>query len=120
MQAVVKARRIRIDADLIPEELLSFLKEHYGEVQIITDPDEELMEVRESPWYKAIKKKIQPGDNVAIYRELKGWTQTELGRQLGGIPRQNISGIEHNRRSVSKDIARKLSKLFNVSIDKFI
>jgi DNA-binding XRE family transcriptional regulator len=120
MQAVVKTHHIRIDAEWIPEELIAFLKEHYGEVQIISDPEEELIEVKESAWYKAIKNNIHPGDNVKIYRELHGWSQTELGRRLGGIPRQNISSIEHNRRAISKEIARKLSRLFNVSIEKFI
>ena len=120
MQAVVKRHHIKIDADSIPEELLAFLEEHYGEVKIINNPEEELIEVKESSWYKEIKLKIQPGDNIKIYREHKGWTQAELGIQLGGINRQNISNFENNRRAISKDVARKLSKLFNVSIEKFI
>lgn len=120
MQAVVKAHHIKIEADLIPKELISFLKDNYGQVKIIADPEEELVEVTKSSWYKKIKKQLSSGENVKIYRELIGWTQAELGEQLGGIPRQNISNIEHNRRAISKGVALKLSKLFNVAIDKFI
>ena len=120
MQAAVKAHHIKIEADLIPKELLSFLKDHYGKVKVITDPEEEFVEITKSSWYKKIRKQLSAGENVKIYRELNKWTQSELGEKLGGISRQNISNVERNRRAISKGVARKLSKLFNVSIDKFI
>ena len=120
MQAVVKTHHIKIEADTIPEELLSFLKAQYGDVEVITDPDEEYVEVTKSSWYKNIKKKVTPGDNVKIYRELHGWTQNELGQKLGGITRQNISNIENGRRAISKTIAVKLSNIFQVNVGKFI
>ena len=61
MQAVVKTHHIRIEADTIPEELLSFLKKQYGDVEIIIDPDEEYVEITKSSWYRNIKKKLGPG-----------------------------------------------------------
>ena len=47
-------------------------------------------------------------------------TQTELGKALGGIPRQHISNMENGIRPISKKTALKLVKLFDVSVEKFI
>jgi transcriptional regulator with XRE-family HTH domain len=57
---------------------------------------------------------------MRLYREMRNWTQTQLGELLGGIKRQNISGMEKNTRPISKEIAKKLSQLFDVSVEKFI
>ena len=47
-------------------------------------------------------------------------TQTELGRLLGGLPRQHVSNMENGVRPISKKIAMKLAKAFDVSVEKFI
>jgi transcriptional regulator with XRE-family HTH domain len=60
------------------------------------------------------------GTYVRIYRENKGLTQLQLGKALGGIPRQHISNMEHGRRSISLKMARKLSSLLGAPIGKFI
>jgi plasmid maintenance system antidote protein VapI len=39
---------------------------------------------------------------------------------LGGIPKQHISNMENGKRPISLKMAKKLSKLFNVSIERFI
>ena len=51
---------------------------------------------------------------------MKKMTQTELGRLLGDIPKQHISNMEKGMRPISLNIANKLSKIFSVSIEKFI
>jgi transcriptional regulator with XRE-family HTH domain len=63
---------------------------------------------------------MTPGDSVETYRKNAGFTQAELGKKLGKFSRQNISDIEHGRREISKELARKLSVLFGISIDRFI
>lgn len=120
MQAVVKTPRIKIEGRKIPEELIDFLRKKYGMVNVIVKEEEEMVEVTSSRWYKNIRKKISPGENIRIYREIHGWTQDELGTKLGNIPRQNISNMEKGRRPVSKEVAKKLAALFEVRIDKFI
>ena len=120
MQAVVKMHRIRIEAESIPEDLIEFLKRTYGEVEIIEDPDEEFVEVTKTDWYKKIRKKITPGENMRFYRDLRDWTQDELGERLGGVSRQNVSGMEKGRREISKKTAKALAKLFDISVEKFI
>lgn len=122
MQAVVKTPHIEITIrGDIPPKLLSLLREEYGEtMRLIEDTEEELVNVFESDWYKGIKENITPGDNMKIYRELHGWTQKELGEKLGGIPRQHISNMERGLRAISLRTARKLAKIFDVPIEKFL
>lgn len=122
MQAVVKTPHIEITIrGDIPPKLLSLLQEEYGEtMRLVEDTEEELVNVFESDWYKGMKEKITPGDNMKIYRELHGWTQKELGEKLGGIPRQHISNMEREIRAISLRTARKLAKIFDVPIEKFL
>ena len=57
---------------------------------------------------------------MRIYRNNFGFSQAELGKRLEGLSRHNISDMENNRRGISKDIAKKLGVVFDVSIDRFI
>ncbi len=122
MQAVVKTPHIeiKIKGD-IPKRIINALKEEYGKnVKILEDKDDELVDVFETDWYKSIKAKTSPGDNMKIYREIHNMTQEKLGELLGGVHRQHISNMERGKRSISIKTAKKLSKLFKVSPDKFI
>jgi len=47
-------------------------------------------------------------------------TQAELGRKIGKFTRQKISDMEHNKRNINKEVAGKLSRLFDVPIERFI
>ena len=78
------------------------------------------MNIFETDWYRDIKSKMTPGDNLRIYRENRGLTQAKLGKMLGDVPRQHISNMERGVRSISLKIARKLAVLFKVSPEKFI
>lgn len=82
--------------------------------------DEDLIEVKETSWYQAISKQTPPGESVKLYRELRGWTQAHLGDLLGGVSRQNIHNLEAGRRAISKDIAKKLATVFEISVERFI
>ena len=119
MLAHVKTRRIEIKMEGdIPKKILSVLKELYGKRVIISD--DEYVNIEDSDWYKKMKKDMKPGDYMKIYRQNRKMTQTELGRELGGISKQNISHMERGIHGISKDNAKKLAKLFNVSPDLFI
>ena len=78
------------------------------------------MNVFETTWYRDVKSKMTPGDNLRIYRENRGLTQAKLGEMLGDVPRQHISNMERGMRSISLKTARKLAVLFKVSPEKFI
>ena len=59
------------------------------------------------------------GKKIKELRLEKKMTQAELGEKLG-ISKQVISDMEHERRSISKAMAKELSKIFDVSVERFI
>jgi DNA-binding XRE family transcriptional regulator len=122
MQAVVKTPHIEITIKgEIPKKLITTLKEEFGKkVHFINDTDDEYVNVFDTDWYKKIKAEKKPGDNMKIYRKIHKMTQDKLGELLGGIPRQHISNMEHNIRPISKNNAKKLAKLFDVNVERFI
>jgi len=121
MQAVVKTSHIEISIKGdIPQNILNMLKEEYGKKVHITDEDDEYVNIFETDWYKKIKGEKKPGDNMKIYRKIHKMTQQKLGKLLGDIPKQHISNMENGIRPISKDTAKKLAKIFNVSVDRFI
>jgi|SRR6056297_30297 len=119
MQVDVKKPRIRLEGD-INLELVPYLRETYGDVEVIEDEDEEPVEITKSEWYHNIRSEISPSENIRLYRELHNMSQTELGEKLGRFSRQNISNMENGQRDISKSLAKRLSKLFDGSVEKFI
>lgn len=120
MQAVVKTPHIEINIKgTIPENILSVLKKEYGKKVKLLD-DDKAVNIFDTDWYKKTKAKITPGDNLKIYRTNKGISQEELGKILGGVPRQNISNMEKGTRTISKKTAQKLAEIFDTSVEKFI
>ena len=100
---------------------MSVLNEEYGEhVQFCEVGEEVLVDVIETEWYRHVKSGMTPGDNLRIYRENHGLTQTRLGEMLGGVPRQHVSNMEREVRSISLKTARKLAQIFQVSPGKFV
>ena len=123
MQAVVKTPHIEISVKgaEIPPKLMKVLKEEYGkELNLVMDGEDELVNVFETQWYKSIKGKMTPGKYLRIYRENKGLTQAQLGKALGGIPRQHISNMENGHRAISLKMARKLATFLGAPIEKLL
>lgn len=119
MQVVVRTPRIRVEGE-VPAELINYLREHYGDVEIIEQEDDELIEVKESAWYRDLRDTITPGENMRAYREMHGFSQQELGEKLGGLPKQHVSNMETGHRAISKATAKRLAEVFEVSVEKFI
>ena len=118
----VKTPHIEVNIKgIIPQKLISLLKEEYGEgVEVIEDDDDKLVNVFETPWYRNIKEALTPGEIMRIYRENRTMTQTRLGERLGGIPRQHISNMENGKRPISLNTAKKMAKLFNIHIERLL
>jgi len=102
----------------IPDKILSYLKEEYT-VEIEND-DEEFVTAKDTDWYKEMKEALTPGDIMKIYRENAGLSQAQLGAKLGDLSRQKVSDCENGRRSIGKELAEKLSKLFKIPIERFL
>ena len=101
----------------ISDKDLKFLKNHFGESLTIKYDD--LVDFHDTDWFKEAEPELTPASNLAFYRKLMKMTQAELGEKLG-VSKQVISDMEHERRSISKKTAKELSKIFNVSADRFI
>jgi len=119
MQVVVKTPHIRLDGE-VTDELVDYLRQRFGEVEVIENDDDELVEITKSNWYRSLKPTMSPGENLRIYRELHGMTQAALGAKLGSFSRQNVSNMENGHRPISKAVAKRLAELFDVSVEKFI
>ena len=122
MQVVVKTPRIEVNIrGEISPKLIAVLEEEFGkELLLAEEGDEETVDIFATDWYREIKSKTTPGDDLKIYRENHGLTQAQLGEMLGGIPRQHVSNMERGIRPVSLKTARKLAKIFKVSPGKFV
>jgi DNA-binding XRE family transcriptional regulator len=123
MQAVVKTPHIEISirGAAIPPKLINVLREEYGKkLSLVEDQDEKFIDVFETKWFKSMKSKMTPGVYIRICRKKKGLTQRQLGEALGGIPAQNISGMERGTRAISLAMAQKLSAFFQTGVEKFI
>jgi DNA-binding XRE family transcriptional regulator len=117
MLAVVKTPRtdIRIQGD-VPRAVLNVLKKTFGKQFRI----EEEVNAFDTDWYKKTKSEMNVGDAIRGYRELMGLTQEQLGNLLGGKTRHFVSDLERGQRLPSKEVAKELSKIFQISIEHFI
>ncbi len=118
MLAVVKKPHIEISADIIPEELINFLQDHYKNVEVF-DKKEDLISISETAWYQEMKNISTPGETLKRYRKRSGLNQSDLAEKLGMV-KQNISAMENGSRGISKATAHKLAEIFKVSPGRFI
>ena len=124
MLAVVRKPRtnttlFKVKGDM-PHGVLEYLEREFGQNVEVVENDEEILNIFDTDWYKDVSEAITPGDTLKIYRENFGLTQADLGRKLGKFTRQKISDMERNKRSLCKDVAKKLSQLFAVPIERFL
>ena len=56
---------------------------------------------------------LSTGEVIRMLRDLKGWTQSELGKRSGISP-TNISLLENERVEIGKKRAEQLAKAFAV------
>lgn len=121
MQVKVKTKKANIEMKgNIPQEVISTLQKVYKkDVHILNDDGEELVLATETNWFKDIQEKIEPGTVIQIYRENHKLTQSEVGVKIGKTA-QFVSDIEHGRRNISLNVAKALSKLFEISIDRLV
>lgn len=122
MLAVVKTPRtsVRIEGD-IPEPFLSLLKAEYGKKLVVKlSPDDVLVDIFETDWYKTRKRSMTPGKYMRIYRDNAGLTRENLGHKLGGLSRHYVSDLEAGSRAISKSVAKTLSEIFKQPISRFL
>jgi len=123
MQVVVKTPRIKINIEgmKIPKKLMDVLKEEYGhDLNLVENDGDEIVDVFKTSWYKEVSERMTPGKYLAIYRKNKKLTQEQLGKALGGTPRQHISNMEQGQRAISLKMARNLSAILDAPIERLV
>ena len=105
----------------IPDTLLKCLQAEYGRRLILhCECGEYWHNVLDAPLYESKPQEMDPGAWLRFFRQDRGLSQAQLGRNLGDVSRQNISNMEYGRRPISRRMAMRLSAYFGVSVDKFI
>jgi DNA-binding XRE family transcriptional regulator len=85
-----------------------------------SEDDDELVDWFSTDLHKQIEARMTPGSWLRELRDAHGWTQKDLGIRLGDVSPARISDWENNHRSMSKDVAKQLSDLFRVSVERFL
>ena len=121
MLAVVKTPHINVHIQgRVPSRLLRCLRTEYGnKLHIDEEKDDSLVDLFDTDFYRETKKEMTPGTYLRIYRENHKMTQEELGNKIG-VSKSFICDIEHDRRAISKETAKKLAAIFNISVARFI
>ena len=80
---------ITIEADKIPSNLLTLLKDEYGSNLKVfkkrKPTTEESLITEETDWYKQVKSKIKPTDSLKIYRANSKLSKGKLAKKNRGI-----------------------------------
>lgn len=113
-----KTHHIEIKGE-IPPHVVQYLKHELGD-NVVFEEDDELVNIFDTDWYEKINSDLSPADVLKTYRENAGLSQAALGEKLSGVSRQRVSDMENGHRSISKDMAKKLSKVLNAPVERFI
>ncbi len=122
LRVSVKTARIFIKIEgAISWNLLNVLRDEYGRKLIVSSmTGERLQDILMAPFYEPEPMEMSPGDYLRRFRLDRDLTQAELGRQLGAVPRQNVSNMEKGRRPISRRMALRLARFFGVPAARFI
>jgi len=120
MIATIKRPRIEMRGD-IPEKFLEITRKFFGadDVSVVAEKDDEIVEAKDSAWYKRQMAKRTPAEDLKNLRKIRGLTQAELAKKVGALP-HHISEMESGKRGISKEYALKFSKILEISVEHFI
>jgi antitoxin component HigA of HigAB toxin-antitoxin module len=124
----VKTRRIKMTMNPVryyfnlkkstPRKVLTEIADRYSPY-FADDPDDELVDITTTEWYKNMEKEMKPMDYLKHLREIHGLTQKALGDNVG-TNAAHISDYETGQRAISKEMAKKLGEIFKTSPATFI
>jgi DNA-binding XRE family transcriptional regulator len=74
-------------------------------------------------WRTLFERELDSHSEQGLYlkglRLREGYTQAQLG-ELVGVSQNNISAMEHGKRSIGKEIALRLAQVFKVNYQFFL
>ena len=121
MPAAIKMPPTRLQfLDITPPMILRDAKRRYKDYLVEVEDDEVLENYFETDLHKRVSARLTPALYVSHLREAHGWSQARLAQEIGGISAKRISDWENGRREISKEFAKKLSKIFGLPAERFI
>ena len=120
MSAVVKTRpTLKVEfRKATPQRILRDVYRRYSRY-IIQGDGNELVEWKKTDLHKKVVTDLEPGEYVRNLRQAAGWSMRELGEKIG-VTAQRIYDYENGHRGISKEFAKLMGKLFNISAAVFI
>jgi len=104
---------------VISSDYLKSLYRDFGDNIEVKDTGDNLVDAQTMDWYKELDSFCTPSENIKFYRKLENIKQVDLAKMLG-VSRQYLYGMESGARGISKEMAKKLAKVLNVSPAKFL
>lgn len=126
MSAPMKTRRTKGEVpiqigDRKPRLFLVPKDQAEGIVRMLRDF--EIDEKGAAPWRAPVQdlidKYTEPGVVLRGARGKEGLTQTELAEKMG-IPASNISEMEHGKRPIGKNMAKRLAEVLKIDYKVFL
>ena len=122
MQAVEETHRTKTPGILLrfrprtPARIIRRIAQEYGNY---LEKDDETVDPFATEWYRSITEKTTPGDRLNTERFKTSMTQVKLS-ELTGIPQHHISEMEHGKRPIGRETARKFAKVFKTDYRYFL
>jgi DNA-binding XRE family transcriptional regulator len=95
------------------------LRDVYSRYERFIDDSEVMADYGKSEQHRKISSGMTPGEKLRELRIVTGMTLQAIGEKIG-VTYQRVNEYESCRREISKDIAKKLAEIFNVSPAVFI
>lgn len=103
-----------------PKSVVADILKRWGQWLEIGSGDDKWVSLSNDTGFQEFVQKQTPGAWLAGLRGAHGLTQKELGEKLGNVSPARISDWEHDRRAVSKTIAKQLALIFRVNAELFL
>jgi DNA-binding XRE family transcriptional regulator len=113
-----KMGEFRITGD-VPVFYIDLTRRLFPNAKETAADDEELINIRDSEWFKEMEAKTTPGDSLNALRIHRGMRPSELAKKIGVAPRQ-ISDMEKGRAPIGKKMAMRIGEALNFDYKHFL
>jgi len=94
-------------------------RKHHTEKEVSTKSTETKLIGWESAFGDIIEKFSEDGAALRGFRLREGWTQVQLSEKID-VSQANLSKMEHGKRKIGKQIAKRLASIFNTDYRIFL
>jgi plasmid maintenance system antidote protein VapI len=101
-----------------PQRIIHEIQNRYSHYVVLPD-NEEYVEWEKTDLARELDKEMTPGVLLRLLREAHDVSQAALGEKIN-VSAKRVSDFENGQRGISKDIAKQLALIFNVSAARFI